>query len=93
MVEYGVMFAGAKLAGALGIHDENEWPPDPLFAGDSLVRLKKAREHLRDAMADLAGADEQGLATEPWRKTARREIEDLLVQLQRLIEEVRDVLE
>jgi len=93
MVEYGVMFAGAKLAGALSTRGEDEWPPDPLFAGDALVRLKKAREHLRDAMAGLGGADEQGLATEPWRKAARREIEDLLVQVQRLIEEVRDVLE
>jgi hypothetical protein len=93
MLEYGVMFAGAKLAGALGVHGEEEWPPDPLFAGDALVRLKKAREHLRDAMAGLDGADEQSLATEPWRKRARAEVEDILVRVQCLIEEVRDVLE
>jgi hypothetical protein len=93
MVEYGVMFASAKLAGALGICDEDEWPPDPLFAGDVLVRLKKAREHLRDAISGLGGADEQDLATEPWRKAARAEIEDILVQVQRLIEEVREALE
>jgi hypothetical protein len=87
------MFAGAKLAGALGVHGEEEWPPDPLFAGDALVRLKKAREHLRDAMAGLDGADEQSLATEPWRSRTRAEVEDTLVRVQRLIDEVREVLE
>ena len=47
--------ASAKLAGALnrGSCDE-EWPPPPIFAGDTLVRLKKARGFLRDALAALA---------------------------------------
>ena len=92
MATFGVQAAGAKLAGALGIYAEDEWPPDPLFAGDTLVRLKKARSFLRDALAGLDSADEQRLSSAPWRDAARAAIEDILSQVQHLIQEVRDVL-
>ncbi len=89
----GVMIAGGKLAGALGsAEDAEEWPPEVLFAGSVLVRLKKAREHLRDALAGLAAADEQGLADTRWRAEARREVTEILHDVRRLIAEVRAVL-
>jgi hypothetical protein len=42
--------ASAKLAGTLNIHDPEDWPPEPLFAGHALHRLKTARRFLRDAL-------------------------------------------
>jgi hypothetical protein len=90
----GVMIAGAKLAGALNtLDDEDEWPPEKLFAGSVLVRLKKARGHLRDALAGLDAADEQGLAEAVWRAEARTETRGVLEEVERLIAEVRAVLE
>lgn len=90
----GVQIASAKLAGALNgsIRDE-EWPPDPLFAGDTLVRLKKARRHLRDALAGLDAADEQRLADPEWRSRTRFEVNAILAQVEALIKEVRATLE
>ena len=89
----GVMIAGGKLAGALGtVHDALDWPPDPLCAGSTLTRLKKARGHLRDALAGLDAADEQDLADADWRREVREETKELLAEVQRLIREVRAVL-
>ncbi|GAA5483162.1 hypothetical protein [Haloferula sargassicola] len=88
----GVQIASAKLAGALG-HDADEpWPPDALTAGDTLVRLKKARDALRDALRGLDSADEEQLAETEWRIETRRAVADLLGEVQRLIAEVREVL-
>lgn len=89
----GTMSAGAKLAGALGMGPGEEWPPDDLIAGNVLVRLKKARNYLRDAISGLDSADEEQLATPEWRADTRREIGEILGQVQQLIREVRDVLE
>jgi hypothetical protein len=89
----GVMIGGGKLAGALGtVGDASEWPPDPLFAGSALTRLKNARGHLRDALAGLNAADEQDLGEAEWRREAREEIGEILGEVQRLIAEVRAVL-
>jgi len=89
----GMHLASAKLAGALGCEeDEEDWPPDRLFAGDTLVRLKKARKALRDALHGLDSADEENLGTAGWRDNSRREIEAILTEVQRLIREVREVL-
>ena len=89
----GIFIASAKLAGALGCEeDEEEWPPDPLYAGGTLVRLKKARAALHDALRGLNSADEENLATPEWRATARQEIGAILSEVQRLIKEVRAVL-
>lgn len=91
---YGVEFASAKLAGALsGAVRREQWPPDPLFAGDTLVRLKKARNHLRDALAGLNAADEQRLAEFDWRVARRAEVTSLLQQVDGLIREVRESLQ
>lgn len=89
----GIRIASAKLAGALGCEeDEEDWPPDPLFAGDKLVRLKKARTALRDALLGLDSADEENLGTSEWRGSTRREIDAILSEVQHLIREVREVL-
>ncbi|MFW5873990.1 MAG: hypothetical protein ACOCVJ_01150 [Verrucomicrobiota bacterium] len=86
----GIAFAAAKLAGALDIHEE--WPPDPLFAGNSLVRLKKARKYLRNADAGLNAAREDQLADLAWLDAAHRELDGIRQALRSLIEEVREVL-
>lgn len=91
----GVMIASGKLAGALNrFADEDEdWPPDPLFAGHTLVRLKKARRHLRDALLGLDAADEQDLLTLNWRTVTRAEVLLLLAAVEELVTEVRTVLQ
>ena len=62
------------------------------FAGDTLVRLKKSRDCLRDALRALDAADQENLATPGWRITTRRETAELLGAVQQLIQEVREVL-
>lgn len=85
--------AAAKLAGALGMDSDREWPPRALFAGNALVRLKKARDYLRDALLGLDSADEENLASTGWRIEIRREIGEILGAVQEHIHEVRQVLE
>lgn len=87
-----VQIASGKLAGALNGDEDDVWPPPPLFAGNVLVRLKKARNYLRDALAGLDAADEQRLAVPEWRSQARIEIVAVAAQVEALIKEVRDTL-
>lgn len=89
----GVSSASAKLAGALAMSDPDEWPPDPMIAGNVLVRLKKARGYLRDAMRALDSAEEEALADPKWRHHTRLKIIDILAETQDLIREVRKVLQ
>ncbi|MCX6937352.1 MAG: hypothetical protein NTU80_05555 [Verrucomicrobia bacterium] len=90
----GTMIAGAKLAGAFGAAgDEETWPPEALFAGGVLVRLKKARGHLHDALAGLVAAEEQDLAEPVWLAEVHAEVTAILAELDGLIAEVRAVLE
>ncbi len=87
-----VQFAAVKIGGALGHDDDEPWPPELLFAGDTLVRLKKSRDCLRDALLAMDSADEGNLAPTAWRITTRREIAELLGEVQKLVQELRDVL-
>lgn len=91
----GVMIASGKLAGALNrfADEDDDWPPDPLFAGHTLVRLKKARRHLRDALLGLDAADGQDLLTLNWRTVTRAEVLLLLAAVEDLVTEVRAVLQ
>ncbi len=90
----GTMIAGAKLAGAFGAAGDDEtWPPEALFAGGVLVRLKKARGYLHDALAGLVAAAEQDLAEPVWLAEVQAEVTAILVELDVLIAEVRAVLE
>jgi hypothetical protein len=91
-IAWGVQLAAVKIGGALGHDDDEPWPPDALFAGDSLVRLKKSRDCLRDALLAMDSADEENLAPAAWRIATRREIAELLGEVQRLIRELLDVL-
>jgi hypothetical protein len=90
-VVHGTQSASAKLAGAMGTCDE-EWPPDELIAGSVLVRLKKARGYLRDALGGLDSADQESLATPVWRAFARKHIGEILVEVEERVAEVREVL-
>lgn len=88
----GVQLAAVKIGGALGHDDDEPWPPDALFAADTLVRLKKSRDSLRDALLAMDCADEENLAPAAWRITTRREIAEILGEVQTHIQELRDVL-
>jgi hypothetical protein len=83
--------ASAKLGGALD--EDDEWPPDELFAGNVLVRLKKARGYFRDVLGGLDSADEGGLGTAEWRSEIRHEVGEMLEAVNELIREVREVLD
>ncbi len=89
----GVMIAGVKLGGALGMADKDQWPPDPIIAGNALVRLKKARAHLCDALAGLDAAAGEALATPSWRARASERVNAILADVRQLISEARGVLE
>ncbi len=91
-IAWGVQLAAVKIGGALGHDDDEPWPPDALFAGDSLVRLKKSRDCLRDALLAMDSADAENLAPAAWRIASRREIAEILGEVQTLIRELRDVL-
>jgi len=88
---HGVWFATAKLAGALngGLED---WPPDSLIAGDTLVRLKKARSYFKDALRALDSADAEKLTDAQWLPPVRQELQGILQTVESLIDEVRGVL-
>lgn len=89
-----IWLGATKLAGALnGPPDDREWPPDPLFAGDKLVRLKAARDFLHDALAAVRSAQEDALAKPDWLSAAADEVSSLLTEVEQLIADVRRVLE
>ncbi len=89
-----VMSASAKLAGALGMSVRaDEWPPEPLIAGNVIVRLKKARGYLDDALRGIETAEEESLATPQWRQQVKSRIIDIHAETTRFIREARQVLE
>jgi len=88
---HGIWFAGAKLAGALNGRDQ-EWPPEAIFAGDCLVRLKKARTYLADALAGLDAAEAEKLTDPAWISPLRQELQSIRKSVQTKIGEVRAVL-
>jgi hypothetical protein len=90
----GVMNASSKLAGAFGMHQcaDESWPPPPGMASSSLVRLKKTRACLRDALRALASADHERLGHAVWRVAVRAELTAIMTELGTLITEVRGIL-
>ncbi len=58
-----------------------------------LVRLKKARGHLRVARAGLEAAEAQNLAEAGWRGAIGAELTAILAEVERFIGEVRSTLE
>jgi hypothetical protein len=89
-----VSSASAKLAGALGMAERyDEWPPERSIAGNIIVRLKKARGYLDDALRGLDSAEEEALATPKWRQQTRFKIIGILAQTQDFLREAREVLD
>ena len=88
---HGLRFASAKLAGALN-GDPGDWPPDPLFAGNVLVRLKKARGYLADANAALEAVESEKLVEPDWLAPQKQEIEHIQQSTQHYINEIRTKL-
>jgi hypothetical protein len=85
--------ASAKLAGTLNIHDPEDWPPEPLFAGHALHRLKTARPFLRDALLAIETAAADHLAPTEWTTSIAAALtSEILPQLEHLITEVRLIL-
>lgn len=85
--------ASAKLAGALNSHDPDDWPPEPLYAGHALHRLKTARRFLRDAQLAIETAAADHLAPAEWTGPIANELSaEILPPLENLIAEVRLIL-
>jgi len=91
-LQHGIWSAAAKLAGALNGQGYG-WPPEPLFAGNCLVRLKKARTYLKDALAALEAAESEDLAEPAWLASQREELQGIHQAVNSLIDELRNVLE
>lgn len=91
-IQHGVTCASAKLAGALGMSLRyDEWPPDRMIAGNVIVRLKKARSYLRDALRGLDSVEEESLATPQWCHQSRLKVTNILAQTEDLLREARQV--
>jgi hypothetical protein len=78
--------AGAKLAGALNGED---WPPPVEFAANTIVRLKRARSYIDDALMAAEVCTQQKLAEPAWLAEARRELNALAHECDTLIGELR----
>ncbi|CAA6676454.1 MULTISPECIES: hypothetical protein [unclassified Lentimonas] len=90
-LQHGIWSASTKLAGALN-GQSDDWPPVPLFAGNCLVRLKKARTYLKDALAALEAAVSEHLAEPAWLSTLLEEVQGIHQTVNSLINEIREDL-
>lgn len=90
-ITHSIWNASAKLAGALNGQGEY-WPPDPLFAGDSLVRLKKARSYLNDAISALDAIEAEKLTDPQWCPPLRKELTAIIGSVDTLIQHLRIML-
>ena len=84
------MCAGAKFAGAL---NSDVWPPDLEACAGKLVRLKRARGYLDDALLAAEACAEQNLTEAGWLDTTVGELAALARRCDELIAELRARLE
>lgn len=84
------MSASAKLAGAL---NGQTWPPPVDFCASNLVRLKRARSYIDDALLAADTCAEQHLTEPAWLAEAQRELHELAQACDTLIAELRALLE
>lgn len=84
------MIAGAKLAGAL---NGGLWPPRLDFCAATIVRLKKAREYLDDALRAMESCQEEKLLTAAHLGPTLVEVIDVAREVDELIAELRKRLE
>ena len=89
-LESAVMCASAKLAGAL--YGE-QWPPGVEFCASVIVRLKRARVYLDDALRETESCQEQKLITPQHLGPIVVELVDLAHDADGLIAELRAKLE
>lgn len=82
--------AGAKLAGAL---NGGSWPPELDICANSIVRLKRARGYLDDALMAAGDCAEQQLVDAVWLVGIRKELEEIGHACDELIIELRTRLE
>jgi hypothetical protein len=82
--------AGAKLAGGL---NGREWPPTVDLCGGVIVRLKRAREFLDDALRAAEACTEEGLGEAAWLAAVRAELAQIARECDGLIAELRAKLE
>jgi hypothetical protein len=84
------MKAGAKFAGAL---NGGEWPPDVDFCAQTIVRLKRARSYLGDALLAAEFSVQENLADADWLASVQRELNALAHGCDLLVGELRAKLE
>ncbi len=85
-----VMIAAAKLAGALNGQD---WPPEAERCAGIIVRLKRARVYMDDALRALESCQEQKLLEPAWLGVILVEVVDLAHDADEIIAELRERLE
>lgn len=81
-----VASASAKFAGAL---NGERWPPELDFCTNTLVRLKRARDYLDQALLSADSCAQEKLVDAAWLAETRREIEALAAGCDELIAELR----
>jgi hypothetical protein len=84
------MSAGAKFAGAL---NGEAWPPTADDCAGKIVRLKRARGYLDDALLAVESCAEQELVDAAWLAGVQRELNQLAQAGDELIAELRTRLE
>lgn len=84
------MIAGPKLAGAL---NGQYWPPEVEFCAHTIVRLKRARGYLDDALRASESCREEKLITPEHLGPIVAELVDLAQEVDELIAELRAKLE
>jgi hypothetical protein len=82
--------AGAKLAGAL---NGEAWPPDLDECATIIVRLKRARGYLDDALRAAGDCVEQKLGDGAWLEETRAELNSIALECDGLLAELRGRLE
>jgi len=84
------MIAGPKLAGALNGHD---WPPEIEFCAHTVVRLKRARGYLEDALRASESCHEEKLIKPEYLGPIIAELVDFIRETDDLIAGLRAKLE
>ncbi len=82
--------ASAKLAGAL---NGCTWPPEIDFCANHIVRLKRARGYLEDALLAAVDCADQHLIDPAWLSPVRQELAQIAAACDALITELRTKLE
>jgi hypothetical protein len=84
------MIAGPKLAGAL---NGQYWPPEIEFCAHTIVRLKRARGYLEDALRAVESCHEEKLIKPEHLRPILAELIDFCQDIDELLAELRAKLE